>query len=131
MKHEFLGDDVTGKDVLIVDDMLSSGESILDIARELKKRKAHRIFIAVTFALFTEGICEFEKCYQEGIFNRLYGTNLTFRREELLQKSWYVDVNMSEFLAHLIDMLNLDQSISSLFDPSEKIHKLLTNYRAK
>lgn len=131
VKHEFLGDDVTGKDVLIIDDMLSSGESILDIARELKKRKANRIFIAVTFALFTEGIEEFEECYKQGIFNRLYGTNLTYRREELLQKPWYVDVNMSEFLAHLIDMLNLDQSISSLFNPSEKIHKLLTNYRAQ
>jgi ribose-phosphate pyrophosphokinase len=131
LKHEFLGDDVNGKDVLIIDDMLSSGDSILDIARELKKRKARRIFIGVTFALFTEGIAEFEACFKEGIFDRLYATNLTYRREELLKTSWYVDVNMSEFLAHLIDMLNLDQSISSLFDPSEKIHKLLRTYTSQ
>ncbi len=131
IRHEFLGDDVAGKDVLIIDDMLSSGESILDIARELKSRQARRIFIAVTFALFTDGIEEFSECYKQGIFNRLYATNLTYRREELRKAPWYVDVDMSEFLAHLIDMLNLDQSISMLFDPSEKIGKLLQNYRSQ
>ncbi|MGE5581739.1 MAG: ribose-phosphate pyrophosphokinase [Bacillota bacterium] len=131
VKHEFLGDDVAGKDVLIIDDMLSSGESILDIARELKKRRANRIYIAVTFALFTEGITVFDEGYRQGIFNRLYATNLTYRREELRKAPWYVDVDMSEFLAHLIDMLNQDSSISSLFDPSEKIGNLLRNYQVQ
>jgi len=131
VKHEFLGDDVAGKDVLIIDDILSSGESILDIARELKQRKANRIYIAVTFALFTEGIQEFEEGYNEGLFTRLYATNLTYRREELLKAPWFCDVDMSMFLAYLIDLLNLDQSLNFLFDPSEKIDKLLRSHRTK
>lgn len=129
--HEFLGEGVAGKDIFIVDDMISSGESILEIARELKRRKARRIFIAVTFALFTEGLKEFNSCYQNGIINRVYATNLTYRKEELKSASWFVEVDMSDFIASLIDKLNLDHSISPLFDPSEKIAKLVRDYHTR
>ena len=131
IKHEFLGDSVLGKDILIVDDLLSSGESILDIARELKRRKARNIYVAVTFALFTEGIREFQECYEKGIINRLYATNLTYRKPELRQAPWYVDVDVSKFIAYLIDTLNYDQSLSLLMDPSDKIRKLLNNHNIK
>ncbi|HOJ11086.1 MAG TPA: ribose-phosphate pyrophosphokinase [Clostridiales bacterium] len=128
--HEFLGDSVEGKDILIVDDLLSTGESVLDIATELKRRKANRIYVAVTFALFTDGLEKFQECYEQGIITKLFATNLTYRKEELKSAPWYVDVDMSKFIAYLIDTLNHDQSISSLLNPSEKINKLLDNYRA-
>lgn len=128
IKHEFLGDSVRGKDILIVDDLISSGESILDIARELKRRKAHNIYVAVTFALFTDGLEEFHDCYNRGIIKRLFATNLTYRKEELRNAPWYVDVDVSKFIAYLIDTLNYDQSISSLMNPSDKIRMLLENY---
>lgn len=129
IKHEFLGDDIAGMDVLIVDDLIASGESILDIARELKRRKANRIFIAVTFALFTEGLESYHRAFEEGIITRVYDTNLTYRTPELIKAPWFVNVDMSEFIAYLIDMLNFDQSISSLFDPSRKIGELLKKYQ--
>lgn len=128
--HEFLGDSVEGKDILITDDLLSTGESIIDIAMELKRRKANRIYVAVTFALFTEGLDRFHKLYEDGIITKVFGTNLTYRTPELRNAPWFVDVNMSKFVAYLIDTLNHDQSISSLLDPSEKIRNVLANYRA-
>jgi len=128
IKHEYLGEPVEGKDVLICDDIISSGESMLDIAIELKKRKARNIYLSATYALFTEGIQAFDKAYEEGIIKRLYATNLTYRRKELLERPWYVDVDMSDFLAYLIDVLNFDQSISPLIDPSDKINKLLKEH---
>jgi ribose-phosphate pyrophosphokinase len=131
INHEFLGDSVEGKDIIIVDDILSSGESSIDIARELKRRKANRIYIIVTFALFTEGIDEFNQAYSEGIITRVFSTNLTYRREELLSAPWYVDVDMSKFLAYLIDTLNHDQSISHLMNPIEKIKNLLEKHDIK
>ncbi|HHV58759.1 MAG TPA: ribose-phosphate pyrophosphokinase [Clostridiaceae bacterium] len=125
INHEYLGDEVVGKDVLIVDDIISSGESMLDVAEELKSRKARRIFIASTFALFTNGIESFDKAYKEGIFDRLYSTNLTYRKPELLNAEWYVDVDLSKFLSFIIDMLNHDQSLSYLIDPRNKINLFL------
>jgi adenine phosphoribosyltransferase len=116
--------------VLLVDDLLSSGESILGIARELKRRKARRIFIAATFVLFAEGIDKFQSAYSEGIIDRVFGTNLTYQREELANEPWFVSVDMSEFIAYLIDRLNHDHSISALFDPSTKIEGILKKYQA-
>lgn len=129
VRHEFLGDDIAGMDVLIIDDLIASGESILDIARELKRRKANRIYIAVSFALFTEGLEKFNRAFEEGIITRVYDTNLTYRTPELMKAPWFVNVDMSEFIAYLIDMLNYDQSISPLFDPSRKIGELLKKYQ--
>lgn len=132
-KHVFLGrkEDVANKDILIVDDLLSSGDSSLDIARDLKRLGANRIFLAVTFALFVQGIKDYDRCYQEGIISRLYATNLTYRRPELRAAPWFVEVDMSSFGAYLIDMLNHDNSISALFDPTTKIDELLRNYHQK
>jgi len=129
IQHEYLGENVEGKDVLIVDDLLSSGDSILDIARELKKRKARKIFAAVTFALFVEGVAKFRDCYREGIISRVFATNLTYQREELRREPWLVSVDMSEFTSYLIDLLNHDQSTSALFDPSHKIGEFLRSAR--
>ncbi|NLY75987.1 MAG: ribose-phosphate pyrophosphokinase [Firmicutes bacterium] len=129
VQHEFLGDDISGKDVLIIDDLIASGESILDIARELKRRKANRIYIAVTFALFTEGLEKYHRAFEEGVITRVYDTNLTYRTPELMNAPWFVNVDMSEFIAYLIDMLNYDQSISPLFDPTRKIRELLKKYQ--
>ncbi len=125
VSHEFLGDSVEGKDVLIVDDMISSGESVLEVAKELKKRKARRIYVAVTFGLFTDGIEKFNEYYRDGIITRVFSTNLTYRRPELKTAPWYTEVDMSKFIAHLINSLNHDQSISSLLDPKEKVKALL------
>lgn len=130
VSHEFLGDSPEGKDVLIVDDLLSSGESLLDIAKEMKRRKANRVYLAVTFALFTDGLDKFHEYYQQGLFTKLFATNLTYRKEALKQAPWFVEVDMSRFIAHLINTLNHDQSISSLLDPSEKIRTLLEEYRS-
>jgi ribose-phosphate pyrophosphokinase len=125
VQHEFLGENVAGKDMLIVDDLLASGESVLDIARELKRRKAKRIFVAVTFAMFTEGLADYNAAFKDGIINRLYATNLTHNPPELLAAPWFHLVDMSEFIAYLIDLLNHDQSISALFDASRKIGDFL------
>lgn len=129
ISHEFLGESVEGLDILIVDDMISSGESMLDLARELKARKAGRIFAAATFGLFTDGIGAFQDAWEEGIIDRVFATNLIYRRPELLAAPWFVDVNMAKFVALLIDAINHDASLSSLIDPTEKIRKLLENYR--
>lgn len=119
--HEFIGDDVEGKDILIIDDMLSSGDSMIDIIRELKSRKAGRIFAAVTYALFTDGIGEFQKCYEEGLIDKLLATNLTYRRPELKDAPWFVEVDMSKYIAKLIDALNYDESLGGLVNPAQRI----------
>ena len=126
--HEFIGSSVKGKDVLIMDDMLSSGDSILDIARELKRRKAGRVFAAVTFALFTDGIKEFDKYYKKGLIDKIFATNLTYRRPELAQTPWFVEVSMSKYIAKLVDALNYDESISVLLDPQQRIMNLLERH---
>ena len=129
IRHEFLGDSVEGKDVLIIDDMVSSGESLMDITIELKRRNAKRIYLAVTFALFTDGLEKFNEAYSQGLFEKLLATNLTYRKDDLKKAPWFVEVDMSKFIAQLINTLNHDESIGSLLDPSDKIRKLLGDYK--
>ena len=128
--HEFLGSNVEGKDVLIIDDMISSGESVLEVASALKQRGARKIFICTTFGLFTSGMEKFDKAYACGNINRVLTTNLIYQTPELLEREWYINCNMSKYVAYLIDTLNHDTSISDLLDPNEKIQKLLAKYRA-
>ena len=127
--HEFLGTDVTGKDVIILDDMISSGESMIDTARELKKRNAGRIFVCMTFGIFTNGLDKFDKAYEEGIIYRIVSTNLIYQTPELLSREWYISADMSKYIALLIDALNHDASISEYLSPTERIHNLLDKYR--
>ncbi len=128
--HEYLGASVEGKDVLIADDILATGDSALDICRELKKRKAKRVFIAETFGLFTEGLTAFDEAYREGLFTGLMSTNLTYLSPELQERPWFVEVNMAKYLAYLMANLNSDHSISHLLNPSERIDNLLRQHRA-
>ena len=123
--HEFLGGSLDGRDVIIVDDMISSGESMLEIAKTLKARKARRIFCVATFGLFTDGLSPFDKAYEEGTIDAVFCTNLIYRTPELLASPWYRDVSVSRFLALIIDALNHNASLSSLLDPTTKIRKLL------
>ena len=129
--HEFLGSSVEGKDVFIIDDMISSGESMLDVARELKKRKAKRVFAAATFGLFTNGMEEFDRYYKEGIIDKVLTTNVIYQTPELLEREYYVNVDLSKYIALLIDSINHDHSISELLDPSEKIGKLIAKHKKK
>lgn len=129
--HEFLGADVEGKDVIIIDDMISSGESALDVARELKRRKAHRIFLAATFGLFTSGFEKFDKAYEDGIIYRILTTNLVYQSEELLSKEYYISVDMSKYIALLIDTLNHDSSINTLLNPTDRINRILKKYKQR
>ena len=126
--HEFLGSSVEGKDVIIVDDMLSSGNSAIDIVRNLKKRGAARIFIFTTFGLFTGGLEKFDKAYEEGLIDRILTTNLIYQTPELLERPWYTSIDMSKYIAYLIDTLNHDSSISDLLNPYNKIWKLIARY---
>ncbi len=126
--HEFLGDKVSGMDIIVVDDMISSGDSVLDIARELKKREANRIFVATTFGLFTDGVEQFNEAYEQGIITKVFATNLIYRRPDLLAAPWFQDVNMAKFVALLIDGINHDASLASLVNPTEKIRRLLAKY---
>ncbi|MBQ7106471.1 MAG: ribose-phosphate pyrophosphokinase [Clostridia bacterium] len=126
--HEFLGADVKGKDLILVDDMISSGESMLDIAERLKKRGANRIFIFSTFGLFVEGYEKFDEYYENGYINKIFTTNLIYNEPELLSKPWYCNVNMSKYIALLIDTLNYDNSISNLLNPADKIKNVVAEY---
>lgn len=129
--HEFLGSSVEGKDVIIVDDMISSGESMIDVATELKKRKANRIFVVATFGLFTNGLEKFDKAVEEGVIYRVVTTNLAYQTPELKKRSYYISCDMSKYIAYIIDTLNHDCSISSLLDPYDRIERLLRKYREK
>lgn len=125
VQHEYIGRDVEGMDVLVIDDMIASGESIFDIAKELKKRKARKIYVAATFALFTEGITKFNKYYEEGLIDRVYSTNLTYLPDEVRQSPWFKEVDMSEYLANILNYINLDKSISPLTNAPEMIKEFL------
>ena len=127
--HEFLGSSVEGKDVIIIDDMISSGDSMLDVARQLKDRKANRIFAASTFGLFTNGLEKFDKAYEDGILHGVLTTNLIYQTPELLERPWYINCDLSKYIALIIDTLNHDGSISSILDPSERIQNVLTRYQ--
>lgn len=129
--HEFLGSSVEGKDVLIIDDMISSGESILDVAKELKRRKARKVFACATFGLFTNGMAQFDSYYEKGLIDRVLTTNLIYQKEELLSRPYYVNVDISRYVALLIDTLNHDISIHDLLNPAQRIQQVLTEYRKK
>ncbi len=127
--HEFLGSDIAGKDVFIVDDMISSGDSMIDVATELKKRNAGRIFVIVTFGLFTNGLEKFDKAVKDGIIYRVVTTDLTYQPEDLLNKPYYINCEMSKYIAYLIDTLNHDASISDLLDPYDRIKAFVAKYK--
>ena len=129
--HEFLGSNVEGKDVLIIDDMISSGESMIDTARELKKRKANRIFVVSTFGLFTNGLASFDKAYEEGLIYRVVTTNLIYQTPELLSREYYISCDMSKYIAYIIDTLNHDSSISDLLNPYDRIKNYVKKYTNK
>ena len=126
--HEYLGESVEGKDVLIIDDMISSGDSMLDVASQLKKRKAKRVFVASTFGLFTNGLEKFDKAYEDGLIYRVMTTNCIYQTPELLSKEWYISVDVAKYTALFIDRLNHDSSISDLLDPVERINKRVNEY---
>lgn len=127
--HEFLGADVKGKDMVIIDDMISSGDSMLEVAQLLKSKGAGKIFMCATFGLFTNGLDKFDKAYEEGMFDRILTTNLIYQTPELLQRPYYINCDMSKYIALIIDTLNHDGSISKLLNPVERIQKVLTKYR--
>lgn len=127
--HEFLGSSVEGKDMIIIDDMISSGESAIEVARALKARKANRVFICATFGLFTGGLDKFDEAYKEGIISKVLTTNLIYQTPELLSRTWYINCDMSKYIAYLIDTLNHDSSISDLLNPNEKIQNVVAKYK--
>ena len=129
--HEFLGDDVTGKDVIIIDDMISSGESMLDVAKQLKERHANRVFVCTTFGLFTDGFDKFDDFYNKGYITKVITTNLNYLPPVALEKPYFVTADMSKFLALIVDSLNHDISISSVLNPTDKIHTLMEKYHAQ
>ena len=129
--HEFLGNDIHGKDIIIIDDMISSGDSMIDTSRQLKKMGAKRVFICTTFGLFTNGMDAFDKAYADGIFDRVITTNLCYRPPELLTKPYYLEADMGKFLASIIDFMNHDLSMENVLTPTEKIQKILTLYNEK
>lgn len=128
--HEFLGASVEGKDVVIIDDMISSGESMLDTAKELKRRGARKVFVCTTFGLFTNGFKKFDEYYENGYIDRILTTNLVYQPQELLDKPWYINVDMSKYIALIIDNLNHDSSLNELLNPTGRINRVLAKYRS-
>ncbi|MDE5680697.1 MAG: ribose-phosphate pyrophosphokinase [Lachnospiraceae bacterium] len=129
--HEFLGSSVEGKDMIIIDDMISSGESVLEVASGLKQRKAGKIFVFATFGLFTSGLEKFDEAYKDGIINKVLTTNLIYQTPELLEREWYVNCDMSKYIAYIIDTLNHDSSISDLLNPNERIQSIVARYKTE
>lgn len=128
ISHDYIGSSVEGKDIIVADDILSSGESILDLAEELKKRKANRIFAVVTFAFFTAGIDAFQEAYEKGIIAKVFATNLSYRRQELREAEWFAEADMSKYVSYLIATLNHDRSLHALLNPYNRIRALLNRY---
>jgi len=126
--HVYLGDDVKGKDIIVVDDMISSGDSMIDVCKQLKSRGAGRIFACATFGLFSEGVAKFNKANEEGIIDHVFTTNLIYRTPELLACKWYAEVDMSKYIAHIINILNHDMSLSYILDPSQRIRALVDEH---
>lgn len=131
MSHEFLGTDVTGKDVVIIDDMIASGESLLEVASELHARGAHRVFAFATFGLFTKGLARIDEACASGLIENIFTTNLIYQTPDLLSRNWYVNCDMSKYIAFIIDTLNHDSSISDLLDPNDRIQSVLAEYRSQ
>ena len=129
--HEFLGDNISGKDVIIIDDMISSGESMLDVAKQIKSRGAGRVFVCTTFGLFTDGFDKFDEYYEKGYIDRVITTNLTYLPPCTKEKPYFLTADMSKFMSLIIDSLNHDIPISTVMVPTDKIHKLLENYKLK
>lgn len=129
--HEFLGDNVEGKDVIIIDDMISSGDSMIEVATKLKELKANRIYICASFGLFCNGLDSFDKAYKDGLISKVFTTNLIYSTPELLSREWYVSVDMSKYCSYIIDTLNHDESISHLLDPKDRINNILVKYGFK
>ena len=129
--HEFLGDNLAGKNAIIIDDMIASGESMLDVAKQIKERGAERVFVCTTFGLFTEGLSKFDAYYEKGYIDRVIVTNLTYLPPELLSKPYFIKADMSKFLALIIECLNHDTPIGNVLDPTDKIHKLLEKYNKR
>ena len=129
--HEFLGTSVEGKDMIIIDDMISSGESMLEVAAALKERKANKIFVFSTFGLFTNGLDKFDKAYENGIIDKVLTTNLIYQTPELLAKPYYISCDMSKYIALIIDTLNHDMSVSHLLNPADRIKRCVSNYMAQ
>jgi len=127
--HEFLGTSVEGKDMIIIDDMISSGESILETAAALKERKARKIFVFATFGLFTNGLEKFDKAYNDGVIDKILTTNLIYQTPDLLERNWYINCDMSKYIAYIIDTLNHDSSISDLLNPNERIQSIVARYK--
>lgn len=127
--HEFLGTSVEGKDMIIIDDMISSGESILETAAALKERKARKIFVFATFGLFTNGLKKFDKAYKDGVIDKILTTNLIYQTPDLLEREWYINCDMSKYIAYIIDTLNHDSSISDLLNPNERIQSIVARYK--
>lgn len=127
--HEFLGTDVAGKDMIIIDDMISSGESVLEVAAALKARKANKIFVFATFGLFTSGLDKFDNAYENGVIDKVLTTNLIYQTPELLKRDWYINCDLSKYIAYIIDTLNHDSSISDLLNPSERIQNIVNRYK--
>ena len=127
--HEFLGSNVEGKDMIIIDDMISSGESVIEVAAALKKRNAKRIFVFSTFGLFTNGLEKFDEAYEKGIITRILTTNVIYQTPELLSRPWYISCDLSKYIAYIIDTLNHDSSISDLLIPSERIQNIVSQYK--
>lgn len=127
--HEYLGSDVAGKDVFIADDIISSGESMLDLAYELKNRKAKRVFAYATYSIFTNGLASFDKAYEEGIIDGVYGTNLTYATEELKSREWFHQVDCTKYVSYFVAALNHDMSVSDIIDPSAKVKALLEEHK--
>ncbi len=115
----------------MADDILASGESMLDLARELKKRNAARIFASATFALFTSGLEPFHKAYEEGLISRVIATNLTYRTPELMAAPWFIEADMSKYISYIVASLNHDRSLSGLLNPYDRIRNLLARYHDK
>ncbi|MBQ9123928.1 MAG: ribose-phosphate pyrophosphokinase [Lachnospiraceae bacterium] len=128
--HEFLGTSVEGKDMIIIDDMISSGESVLEVAVALKERGARNIFVFATFGLFTNGLDKFDKAYESGFITKVLTTNLIYQTPELLQRDWYINCDMSKYIAYIIDTLNHDSSISDLLNPNERIQNIVSKYKS-
>lgn len=128
--HEFLGRSVEGKDIIIVDDMIATGESMLDIAEQLKEKGARRVFIFATFGLFTAGCDKIDAAYEKGLLDKIFTTNLNYRPQSIIDRPWYAEVNMCKYVSYIIDTLNSDSSISELLNPVGRIHTLVDRVRA-
>lgn len=128
--HEFLGDNIEGKDVIIIDDMISSGGSMIDTAKQLKKMKANRVFVCCTFGLFTDGLDAFDEAYEQGYISKIVTTNLCYQPTKLFDKPYYVTADMSKFIASIIDFMNHDASMANIYTPTDKIHQILAKYNS-